>query len=216
MGLIMNGNDWMTGGSYSRTSTNHTVMYWLRLDSNAAVRRPFGNTGAWEARTGSGSSVLISDYLQSGTLGTVTLTVGVFAHVAFVQSVSTSQRFAYLNGTLVGTVNSASFSGTQTGNIMIGVTPGGSGQGWFGVIDDIRVYNRVMPQDEIQTIHACRGRDGIVDSLNLWYPLNEGAEGATASTVVDHAGVLNLNLSTVNNTPQYNYDAGITFQRGVL
>ncbi len=218
MGLLLNGSSWITSTTnYNRPNTDHTVMYWLRLDNAASVRRPFGHTGLWEARTsGGGSTVLTSDYLQSGTLGTVTLTLGQWQHIVFVQSVSTSQRFAYVDGVLTQTINSATFSGTQTANLSLGVTAGGSGQGWFGAIDDVRVYDRVVPQPEIQTIHACRGTDGIIDGVSLWYQLNEGVEGATVNqTLVSRgtAGAGAPDLVTVTGTPTFDYSAGIKYRR---
>jgi hypothetical protein len=211
MGLYMNGNDWIKSNTnYVRSTSNHTVMYWLRLDNSSSTRRPFGSTGSWEARTS--GTTLVSDYLQSGTLGEVTLTVGTYHHVAFVQNVSGSARYAYLDGVLVDTVNSASFSGQQSGTVSIGVTAGGSSQGWYGAMDDIRVYNRVMLADEIQTIYACQGTDGLYEDLVLWYLMNEGAEGSTATTVYDQ-GSSGINCSVVTGTPIYNYDAGIKYER---
>ena len=211
MGVLLSGNnEYLAGGTYNRSSTDHTVSYWLRLDNASGVSRPFGATGAWEARTNGSTGVLISDYLQSGTLGQVTLTVGTYHHVAFVQKVSVPQtRLAYLDGVLVNTVGSPSFAGAQSGTLRIGYSPGGgTDQSWFGAIDDVRIYNRVLTANEIQTIYALRGQDGILDNLQHQWPLNEGAEGAAVGTAVDV--VAGFNLTPAAGTPAYNYDAGIT------
>ena len=219
MGVLLDGNSWIQSTvAYNRPATDHCVSYWLRLDNNSAVRRPFGHTGAWEARTGAGGGVLTSDYLQSGTLGTVTLTVGTFHHVVFVQNVTASQRLAYLDGVLVNTVNSATFAGAQVANLSLGVTAGGSGQGWFGAIDDVRVYDRILSAGEVQTIFATRGTDGIFESLSLWYQLNEGSEGAAVTgplQSIGQAGAGAPSLVTVTGTPTYNFDAGIKYRRQV-
>ncbi len=213
MGVLLNGSSWIQSTSnYVRASTDHTVMYWLRLDNNTAVRRPFGNTGAWEARTGSGSNVLTSDYLQSGTLGTVTLTLGNWHHVAFVQDVTGGNRFGYLDGQLVNTVNGATFAAQQTGLMSLGVSAGGSTQGWFGGIDDTRVYDRVMTQEEIETIYACMGTDSLLEDLVCWYKMDEGAEGAAVTALYDSVEG-GLDLTTVTGTPVYNYDAGMKYRR---
>lgn len=213
MGIFMNGNDWIKSATnYVRPSTTHTVMYWLRLDNSGSTRRPFGNTGAWEARTS--GTTLTSDYLQSGTLATVSLTVGVFRHVAFVVDKDNNQRRPHLDGVQQNVVNTSSFAGQQTNVMSIGVTPGGSSQGWFGVVDDIRVYERALSTEEIQTIFACRGTDGIHDGLSVWYPLNEGAEGATVTAcyeVTENAP----DCVNVTGTPVYNYDAGLKRRRRV-
>lgn len=215
MGVLFNGSQWIdTTAAYNRASSNHSVCYWLRVDSTTGTRRPMGNTGAWEARSSSGSLVLTSDYLQSGTLGTVTLNaVGQFTHVVFVQSVSSSQRFAYKDGVLVGTVNSATFAGAQNAVLSIGESPGGVGQGWNGVIDDIRVYNRVLTAAEVATIYACRGTDGLRPG-SLWYPMDEGVEGAVVTNLRERIqGVSGLNATALTGSPVYNYDAGIKRRR---
>ena len=105
-------------------------------------------------------------------------------------------------------VLAATFPGTQNGSVMIGSTPGGSGQAWNGIIDDIRVYDRVLSANEIQTIYGARGQDGIVDGLTLWYPMNEGAEGTTPSACINNTGQ-GFDCTALVGSPVYNYDAGI-------
>lgn len=215
MGILMDGNDWIgSASSYSRASTSHTVSFWARLDDNGGTRRPFGNTGAWEMRTGgTGSNVLISDLLQSGTLVEATLTVGTYHHIAVCPDVSNTDRFIYLDGVLVDSNTTASFAGTQNGTFYLGQGPGGTGQGWYGAIDDFRIYERILTQKEIETIYTCRGTDGIIANISHWWPLDDGVEGATVSSLTDIVG--GLNLTSVTNTPVFNYDAGIRRRRYV-
>lgn len=210
MGVLLGGNnEYASAAVYTRPSTDHTVSYWLRLDNASGISRPFGCTGLWEARTNGSTGFLTSDYLQSGTLGNVTLTVGTYHHVAFVQDVTNTDRFAYLDGVLVNTITTATFAGQQSGTLFLGRSPGGGvAQSWFGAIDDVRIYDRVMTGNEIATIYACRGQDGILDNLQHHWPLDEGAEGAATVTLVDVVG--GLNFTTMVGTPVYNYDAGVT------
>lgn len=49
-----------------------------------------------------------------------------------------------------------------------------------GLIDDLRVYTRALPLDEIQAIFACRGTDGIVYGLQSRWLFNEKHLGAIA------------------------------------
>ena len=65
-------------------------------------------------------------------------------------------------------------------NMIIGGRPD-VGPGFNGKIEDVRIYNRALGQDELKTIHASRGHDGIVDGLVSRWLLNEGAEGITVS-----------------------------------
>ena len=210
MGIFCNGNDWATSTtSYTRNATDHSVSFWARLDDSGAVRRPFGNTGAWEMRTS--GTTLVDDLLQSGTTADFTMTVGTYHHIVMLIDVTNTDRFAYRDGGLVTSVTTATFAGVQIGTMNIAVAPGGAGQGWFGALDDLRIYDRLLSAGEIETIYTCRGTDGIIDGLAHWWPMDEGVEGATITNLVDVIG--GINCSTINNTPVYNYDAGIRGRR---
>ena len=211
MGLLFNSasENVRSPGNYARGGTDHTVSFWARMDSTTGTRRPFGNTGAWEMRAA--GAVLTSDLLQSGTLGTATLTLSTYHHLMVVQDIGNADRYFYVDGALVNSVLSASFTGTQTGLMTIGTSAAFLTQGWLGVLDDFRIYNRVMGLEEAQTLYACRGTDGIMDSIEHWWPMDEGVYGATTTGLIDV--IAGLDLTTVNGTPVYNYDAGIKRRR---
>jgi len=99
-------------------------------------------------------------------VGTATGTVGAV----------TAQIF--LNGVLENTlVQADTASGT---NLSIGNRDSSpAGQSTNGYIDDVRIYNRVLRADEIQTIYACRGADSIFYGLQNRWLLNEGSLGTT-------------------------------------
>jgi Concanavalin A-like lectin/glucanases superfamily len=46
-----------------------------------------------------------------------------------------------------------------------------------GLLEDWRVYARVLTPDMIGTIEACRGHDGIWDTIRARYPMNEFSPG---------------------------------------
>lgn len=211
MGILLNGSQWVHSTvNYVRTSTDHTVSFWARLDGTGAVRRPFGNTGNWEMRTDTGTT-LTSDLLQAGTLGSATLTVGTYHHIGVVQDVTGGSRFFYLDGALVNTVATATFAAQQTGIMRIGEGVGGTNEGWLGALDDLRIYNRVMPLEEIQTIYAVRGTDGILDGIEHWWPLDDGGQGQTITALRDI--VAGLDCTVVTGTPTFEGDAGIKRRR---
>lgn len=211
MGVLFSGGTQQAQSTtnYARASSDHTVSFWSRLDVTGTVARPFGCTGLWEMRTNAGGTTLTSDLLQAGTLGTAAITFAVYHHWAVVQNVSGGTRLFYRDGVLVQTIGSASFSGAQNGLMRIGNAYGGASQAWNGPIDDLRIYDRILPLGEIETIFALRGQDGIFDSLSHWWPMNEGAEGTTITGLIDV--VAGLNCTTITGSPTYNYDAGITF-----
>jgi regulation of enolase protein 1 (concanavalin A-like superfamily) len=55
----------------------------------------------------------------------------------------------YLDGWLDGTVATSSPIGVNAANVLIGENPEAAGRNWDGLIDDVRIYNRVLSEAEI-------------------------------------------------------------------
>jgi hypothetical protein len=111
------------------------------------------------------------------------LSLGVWTHVIAGIDYATSTGAIYYDGVLVasGALNGA-LGATQTANTNsngggIGIRPNGS-QGMVGLIEDFRLYSRIIGPAEALTIATSKGKDGIVDGLLHRYPLNDGAPGA--------------------------------------
>ncbi len=69
-----------------------------------------------------------------------------------------------------------------------------------GLLDDLRIYDRLLSAAEILTIYTARGVDGIVDGLVARWMPNELAPGATVLSVVDLTGVSD---GSPENAPVY-------------
>jgi hypothetical protein len=81
--------------------------------------------------------------------------LNIWTHVVAIRT-STGVANFYINGMLSGTPNQN--SGTPVagvGNVSIGNgTPNGrTDVGWDGIIDDVRIYNRVLTADEIEHLY---------------------------------------------------------------
>ena len=86
-------------------------------------------------------------------------------HVAMVWSSGQQLNF-YINAVLNSpTANAAATVGTTSGCTKLVVGQGGkdAGGGWYGLIDDVRIYNKVLTADEIK--QAMRG-----DTTLAWNP----------------------------------------------
>jgi hypothetical protein len=68
-------------------------------------------------------------------------------------------------------------------DVWIGGNPPFTDRQFNGRIGDVRLYNRALSAEEMQTVHAARGTDGIVDGLISRWPLNEQAPGVLATGV---------------------------------
>jgi hypothetical protein len=73
------------------------------------------------------------------------------------------------------------FTGTGSASASLGSDEDGSATFFGGRIEDARAYNRNVSDAEIQTIHACRGHDGIWSGITARYRCNEGAPGVAAA-----------------------------------
>ena len=80
-----------------------------------------------------------------------------------------------------------------------------------GYIDDLRVYNRALPLDEIQAIFACKGTDGIVYGLQNRWLFNENQLGAVVTSITDIIGGYN---GTPGNSPTYE-ESSLKFRRRI-
>lgn len=115
----------------------------------------------------------------------------------------------YINGapvavvTLIAPVGAA---GSDTGGaIRFAVSRRAGTTLLTGNMEDMRIYNRILSPQEVSTIYAARGVDGIVSGLLHRYPLDDRAPGATAAGAVD---VTNNSVPVATNLP--------TFAAGVL
>ncbi len=80
----------------------------------------------------------------------------------------------YIDGVLVATTENTTPVGTRVSDAAVEMVIGNFddlNRSFDGDIADLRFYDRVLPADEIQTIHASGGRDRIVDGLVMALPL---------------------------------------------
>ena len=197
-----------SNSNYIATSPSWTpfipvsISLWFRINTfNINANRLVGCDDNWEVRCTNdwGGQWKFSNEIYGSTVTqppcqtTTIIQTGVWYHgvgtaTGIVGNV-TAQIF--LNGSLENTlVQADTASGAQ---LSIGNRINSpSGQSANGIIDDVRIYNRVLSANEVATIYACRGSDSIYyGCLNRWL-LNEGPLGTTISgtnVVKDMIGV---------------------------
>jgi hypothetical protein len=81
-----------------------------------------------------------------------------------------------------------------------------SGRGFDGLIEDVRVYDRVLSADEISQIYASLGRDGIWQGRVLHAPLTQWAPGATIGS--GSGAVKDITANKLNGTSLYSSTTG--------
>lgn len=200
--VIASGETLVSVSSYTPPQNVGTVCFWARPNGTpAGIRRILGVNDGWECRT-DGTGVF-HDFWKSGANSDgTTYTAEEWVHLVFTGRTSDGTGDTYKNGQLA---NTGSGHTTTAGSNTLSIgTRTGTTNYWAGDLDDVRIYNRILSAPEIETIHASRGADRVVEGLVLWLLFREQSPGTTVSgtgSVKDMQG--NMNFSPGASAPDY-------------
>jgi len=197
MSVYFNGANYAVTTSVFTPSASGSVSFWMYPEelTDTGTYRIMGNDNLWEVRLLQVSSTWrVNNELGGLVLSSIsTISINTWYHV--VCTYESGDGEVYVNGIfdVDGTVGTT----TPSEYLAIGNRTGAT-EGFKGILDDLRIYNRVLSAAEIATIFACRGSDGIAYGLLHRYMLNELPEDVTSSAteVVKDSG-----LSKYNATP---------------
>lgn len=122
----------------------------------------------------------------SGVATTENYNENEWQHIACVVYFTTRLGIIYRNGVELpyapagrnfGSMTAGNTSNTQVKAVAVGANEDFISGFWNGDIEDVRFYNRALGVDEIRSIYAGMGVDGIVSGLEARYPLNDGGIG---------------------------------------
>jgi hypothetical protein len=171
-GLSFDGsNDYVSLGNPNavRFTGSHSLAAWVKSNSvsdqdiiSKGTDQSNGYSYIMNANTDLGSNLFVCVVSPDGTAATLAArysaaadNVGNWYHVACIYNSSAQTLDIYVNGvlsngTLVGTVPSSIFNTTDEADI--GQRSNGIGR-WDGLIDDARMYNRVLTAQEVYAIY---------------------------------------------------------------
>ena len=174
-----------------------TITCWVNI-SSATSMQMFVNRATSASPTNEWWSLNTFAQAMRGLIGDATSVTNVQATTPTALDVASwyhgaltfdgSKILLYQLGQQIGSgTRTLTFPADSTG-VVIGANASTANDGGLtefatGYLEDLRVYNRVLSQSELQTIVACEGRDGIVDNLLFRLPMSEQAEGTVASGV---------------------------------
>lgn len=193
------------GAEYIQTPGNFTelnvgtVALWLYPRSVSGNNRIIGTDTLWEARL-SGSDML-HEFRQSAVPNMTTVfAINTWYHVVF--TFDGTNKGAYVDGAVDVAFGPNTNGTTGTSNMLtLGSSDWNLTQGMNGDLEDVRIYNRVLSQKEVQQIYNGEGQDFILDGLQHWWTMNQGAEGSTVVSEEDLIG--KVNMTVVAGTPSY-------------
>ncbi len=193
------------GGEYLQTAgafpepTVATISFWFFSIAIGGSQRIIGSDTEWEVRL-SGTS-LLHEFRGTGpvTSGT-TFASSVTYHIAC--TYDGTNKGIYVNGTPSPAPAPSGHvaNGTDT-QLAIGSSTWNLTQGLNGAMEDVRIYNRVLSQKEIQSINDGFGRDNIHNGLIHWWTLSSGSDGSVVTFEPDIVGKQNMTIA--NGTPTY-------------
>jgi hypothetical protein len=214
MAVEFNGTDQdISCGSFTGP-TNGSVCFWMLSDLfDATQQRIFGTQGHWEGRMDTAEQMNNDLHGSTSLVGPTIILLNTYTHFVLTNATNSNQIFQ--NGVL-------DVSGTVTNQVptaadlLLGWRTGGAAAEHFdGILEDVRIYNRVLSANEALTIYAAQGSDGIVDGLVHRWIMNEGASGTTvsgASSVRDIVDASQLH-GTPTGTPVYREDFRTRWRR---
>lgn len=158
---------------------NSTISLWyVNLGWDALFNRLFGNADAYEIKLDGVAHTIYNELCKgTNTAGTSVVTGGTWTHIACTANSTTGAGSCYVNGVLD---YATTLHTTAPGAGILGIGGRyGSEQVAIGILEDVRMYNRVLSAGEIQTLYSCHGTDGIISGLlHRWILHTKGGAGA--------------------------------------
>lgn len=204
-----------SGSSALNAVTAATLMGWIKpasLPAGLTVVIGLSNglaAGSSRAKLGftgnqiKGNGRCLDADANQTQLGTAALvSTGSWQHIAATFDYTNKIIRLYYNGVLdvtsaAVTWGAAPTSATNSLGFNMGSQHGGGSEFFDGSIDDARVYNRLLSDNEIKTIFVSRGVDEIANGLQHRFLLSEGAPGVTATGSV----IIDVAVRKMNGTP---------------
>lgn len=214
MGIRFTNGRVSTPGNYSPPSpaNSHTISLWMQISSNTGgIQRPMASNDLWEFRM-NGALLVEDDFLTTGATS-FSASLNTPYHMVFVTNGPASSKALYVNGVLVQNNPSASLVTAGTTPLSFG-TRIGTSNFFNGVLSDVRRYDRVLTQDEVETIYACQGTDNILDGLTNWWVMDDTAENVAVTRVEDVIGSATMTV-VAGTTPTGSGDLGLKTRRRV-
>ena len=172
--------DILDGPGFTDLRSELTIACWMNADTLGGVRRLFGNDGSWTWGTvGTGirfTTRTIKDYDQPAGL-----VPNQWYHVCCVFDASFNVEF-YLDGQLIGTIAGAQQANAPFPDWHIGYKDPGAPEWWFGLIDDIQVYDGVLDAIQVKWLFDHPGESLGAGPVGTSYcgPANANSTGAAA------------------------------------
>jgi len=183
-------------GAASAGLGDYTISMWI--NGNNVNDKWFFGTGNQGVHLGVRDSpggapaTLSQGHWGNDSDGTTTLVAGTWYHATFTYDNATDTQSIYLNGNLEAQTVTGDPNNTSTNLIIGGRNGGGS---WDGEIDDIAIWNTIVPAADIASIAGGASPTGF--GANAYWDFEDDQTGTTAAVVGNGLGATDLTGITV-------------------
>jgi|GEM_PF-2934939 len=186
--LSFNGQEFIYCGNICNLTGDLSIAAWVKLEDRQSERTLIAksNNGAYKLRIDADGniSMLIRDNVSQEQIKTTgySFPLGEWAHIAVTLNFIDHQAKFYINGECIHTKTfTKNFIQVTSGELTVGAANTSINYSWKGVIDDLRLYNVVLSQDDIDIIY--NSGSGIEDEKGAqWTRITPGIEGQDGTT----------------------------------
>lgn len=205
MALVITGSTARVNQGLTTNFAQTTWSFWIRKDGVGS-----GNNYLFNKSTNA-NSIRLQAFFQLNQDWTTTdgqwnatgfsPVLGTLYHmvVTYDGSLTSNVPKFYVDGVLLATSTITTPVGTRTGTgSHTFFNNAGGTQGWQLAIEDLRIYSRILSDEEVTQVYNARGLDGIINNLELRWCFDAKTSGAT--TVVNDHSLNRRNGSIVGAT----------------
>lgn len=151
----------------NQISSSFSITTWCSINSGADTSNIFSTDNdsfRWRVSSGDTHWILLDDGQQSTYFGSSTVPSDQYIYYTVVYDSSIPEAKFYINGELDDTISVSQSSVSSYSSMYIGAYQL-SREVWDGELSDLRLYNRVLTEDEIYALYNMRSQRGANVSI---------------------------------------------------
>ncbi len=217
LGMIFDGtNDFVSASTsgFNTGTSSRTIAGWIRADTSSTTRVPFAYGDCTSASKAFGLYLSTANVLNfwgcaaADFSTSTTLTANTWYHVGATYD-GTNVR-VYVNGSQVGSTTARTLASSTAYMEIGGAHLLDSGNYWFpGIIDDVRVYSRMLSATEMKNLYNGTYADG--DTSTATFSLGGNLTASTVTILSGNLGGSSRSISVSGDWNNYSGTGGFVY-----
>lgn len=168
--------------AWTYPATISVSLWYVYLTAQVTVNRLLGMADNFEIKMNVADHKFYNEIFKAtGTASTASYTPGVWMHIVCTADQSSGAGTMYINGALDNSTTLHTAIPTNPNYLGVGGRYGATvGEEAGGILEDVRIYNRILSAQEVKVIYDCDGSDMINSGLlDRWILPTPGGAGST-------------------------------------